>query len=60
MAKLTPDEKQSLREFLKQAPLQQQTAPVLPFSDYLQYLSQLPQEFSPLKPVRFEGAHWLL
>gem|GEM_PF-1319934 len=60
MAKLSPAEKKSMREFVKQAPLSQPSVPVSPITEYLQYLSQIPLEFSPPKPVRFSGNHWLL
>lgn len=60
MSRLSQLEKQSLREFAKQAPLRQSAPPTLPFSDYLRMLSKLPPGLCPPKPVRFVGSQWKL
>ena len=60
MARLTPDEKQALRDFASQPPLPQPPPLVLPVMDYLRTISRLPGSFRPPKPVRFTGQHWKL
>jgi hypothetical protein len=60
MARLTPLEKQALRDFARQAPHFQPPPPTLPISDYLQALTRLPDSLRPPKPVRFGGQLWKL
>lgn len=60
MARLTPDEKQALREFARGKPLRQPALPAIPIMDYLQVLSSLPESLRPPKPVRFTGNSWKL
>ena len=60
MARLSPSEKQALREFADQPPLRQPPVPVKPIMDYLQAISNLPASLRPPKPVRFTGDHWKL
>ena len=60
MAKLSQSERESLKEFAKQKPLQQLKAPSLPISEYLRYLSELPKSLQAKKSERFTGNRWRL
>jgi hypothetical protein len=60
MAKLNPDERDSLRRFAQLPPIQLAPPPALPFMDYLRVLSSLPASLRPPKPVRFGGQQWKL
>lgn len=60
MAKLHPDEREALRAFSQVQALPRQLTPLIPFSDYLRYLSQLPPSLCPPKAVRFTGKFWKL
>lgn len=60
MARLTPAEKQALREFSRGKPLHQPALPTISITDYLHVLSNLPESLRPPKPVRFSGDSWKL
>jgi hypothetical protein len=60
MAKLSKIERESLKAFAKQKPLKRSIPAQVPMSQYLLYLSSLPESLTPPKPVRFQGNYWLL
>ena len=60
MARLQKTERDALRKFASAPRIEQPQHKPVPFADYLNSISNLPESLRPSKPVRFVGKHWKL